>query len=328
MRRLGLLLHQDMSLFEYAIAREAFCWPPTAGWYSVTTLAEQGSVVRTTSGATFPADGNIAGLSEMDSVIVPGWDDLDRRPGKRLVSALHDAHRSGVRLVGLCTATYLFAYAGLLDGRRAATHWVYARDFQARFPAVHLDATTLFVDDNDLMTSAGAAAGIDLCLHLIALDHGQAAASKVARRMVTAPHRRGGQAQFIARPVPALPGADPVSELLNTVADRVDETWDLARMASVANVSERTLRRRIHALTGSSPMRYLLDQRLRRAQELLETTDLPVDTVARRTGFGTGERLRAHFRTELGSTPTAYRSSFRGHRSAALRDERPRRSTA
>jgi AraC family transcriptional activator FtrA len=323
MLRLGLLLHPDMSLFEYAIVREAFCWPPATDWYSVTTLAERGGTVRTSSGDTFPAEGSIAELSDMDSVIVPGWDDLDRRPGSRLVSALHDAHRAGVRLVGLCTASYLFAYAGLLDGRRAATHWLYARDFQARFPAVRLDATTLFTAEDDLMTSAGAAAGIDLCLHLIAIDQGQAAASKVARRMVTAPHRRGGQAQFIPRPVLAVPGADPVAELLNTVADRVDEPWDLARMARVANVSERTLRRRIHALTGAGPMRYLLDQRLRRAQELLETTDIPVDTVARRSGFGTGERLRAHFRTTLGSTPTAYRSSFRGHRPAALWEERP-----
>ena len=323
MLRLGLLLHPDMSLFEYAIVREAFCWPPTTDWYSVTTVTERGGIVRTKSGDAFRADGNIAELSDMDSVIVPGWDDLERRPGKRLVSALHDAHRAGVRLVGLCTASFLFAYAGLLDGRRAATHWIYARDFQARFPAVRLDATKLFVDEDDLMTSAGAAAGIDLCLHLIALDHGQAAASKVARRMVTTPHRRGGQAQFIARPVPALLGADPVAELLNTVADRVDEPWDLARMVSAANVSERTLRRRVHALTGAGPMRYLLDQRLRRAQELLETTDIPVDNIARRAGFGTGERLRAHFRTALGSTPTAYRRSFRGHRPAALGEERP-----
>ncbi|MEW1722610.1 helix-turn-helix domain-containing protein [Streptomyces sp. NPDC093109] len=218
--------------------------------------------------------------------------------------------RPGTRLVSICTGGYVLAAAGLLDGRPATTHWSSAAHFQRLFPRVGVDADVLFIDDGDVLTSAGVAAGIDLCLHIVRRDHGSAVANEVARRTVVPPHRDGGQAQYIRRPVP-----EP--RLATTTAAR---TWALARlhqpiqlrdMAEQESMSVRTFTRRFREESGISPGQWLVRQRVERARQLLESTDLPVDRVARDAGFGTAQSMRQHLQTALGVPPTAYRRAFR-----------------
>ncbi|MET9255643.1 helix-turn-helix domain-containing protein [Streptomyces sp. NPDC003717] len=253
-------------------------------------------------------------LATADTVVVPASDELGPALGEgRLTDELTAALariRPGTRLVAVCTGGYVLAAAGLLDGRPATTHWAYAEHFQRLFPAVRVDADVLFVDDGDVLTSAGVAAGVDLCVHIVRRDHGTGVANDVARRTVVPPHRDGGQAQYIERPVPD-PRQSSTTRARAWALARLHEPIQLRDMAAQEAMSVRTFTRRFREESGLSPGQWLTQQRVERARHLLESTGLSVDRVARDAGFGTAQSMRQHLQGVLGVTPTAYRRTFR-----------------
>ncbi|MGW5026604.1 GlxA family transcriptional regulator, partial [Streptomyces albidoflavus] len=227
---------------------------------------------------------------------------------------LRRAHEEGARIVGLCTGAFVLAAAGLLDGRPATTHWMYAPTLAKRYPSVHVDPRELFVDDGDVLTSAGTAAGIDLCLHIVRTDHGSEAAGALARRLVVPPRRAGGQERYLDRSLPEEIGADPLAEVVAWALEHLHEQFDVETLAARAYMSRRTFDRRFRSLTGSAPLQWLITQRVLQAQRLLETSDYSVDEVAGRCGFRSPVALRGHFRRQLGSSPAAYRAAYRARR--------------
>jgi AraC family transcriptional regulator, transcriptional activator FtrA len=252
-------------------------------------------------------------LDRADTIVVPGWTSRESRPRPDLYAALRRAHERGARLVSFCTGAFLLAEAGLLDGRRATTHWDSTDVFAARFPEVEVDPTVLYVDDGNVLTSAGAAASIDLALHLIRTDFGADIANKVARDMVVSPHRAGGQAQFIETPIATRePDADLLSETMAWAAERLGEPLSVADMASRTALSSRQFTRQFRSRTGTSPHQWLLTQRTALAQRLLETTDRSIEQVAGEAGFGTPAAMRLHFQRALHTSPAAYRRCFQG----------------
>ncbi|MGY1577922.1 helix-turn-helix domain-containing protein [Streptomyces sp. MN13] len=249
-------------------------------------------------------------LALADTVIVPGWADTDQDPPAELVDAVRAAHDAGARVASLCTGAFVLAAAGLLDGKRATTHWAHTRELARRHPKVTVDPDVLYVDNGSVLTSAGKAAAMDLCLHLVRLDHGSSIANKIARRLVVPPHRDGGQAQFIATPVPE-PGNHPLADLFPWVMGRLNEPLTVEDLARQAQMSSRHLGRHFKQVTGTTPLQWLHTQRIRYAQELLETTDDTVDTIATATGMGTATTLRRHFARTVGVPPDTYRRTFR-----------------
>lgn len=229
-------------------------------------------------------------------------------PSDAVVELVREAHRRGVRIASICTGAFVLAEAGVLDGRRATTHWSHADELARRYPKVEVVVDALYVDDGDVLTSAGVTAGLDLCLHLVRRDHGSAVAAAVARRLVMAPHRAGGQAQFITTPV--VSGNDSLEPVMRWMRDHLAEPLTLTTIAAHAAMSPRTLSRQFRAQTGTTPLQWLIRQRLTRAQELLETTELTVTQVATATGFTTPVLLRQHFTKTFATTPTAYRRAF------------------
>jgi len=250
-------------------------------------------------------------LARAGTVLVPGWADVDADPPADLVDAVRAAHEAGARVASLCTGAFVLAAAGLLDGRRATTHWAHTDALAARYPAVTVDPDVLYVDNGSVLTSAGKAAAMDLCLHLVRADHGSAAANTVARRLVVPPHRAGGQAQYVTAPVPARED-HPLTELLPWATARLDRPLTVEDLARRANLSSRHLGRHFRTVTGTTPLQWLLTQRIRRAQELLEKTGDSVDTIAEAVGMGTATTLRRHFNRTVGVPPDTYRRTFRG----------------
>jgi transcriptional regulator GlxA family with amidase domain len=229
-----------------------------------------------------------------------------------VVAELRRAHRRGARLASLCSGAFILAAAGLLDGQRATTHWMYARQLAAMYPAVDVDPGVLYVGSDGVWTSAGTAAAIDLCLHFVRIDHGAEVANVVARRMVVPAHRDGGQAQYVEAPVPAAGGFDdPLGHTLDWAVNHLDEDLTVERLAHRATMSPRTFARRFKAATGTTPLQWVLTQRIVLAQRLLEGTDVPVEVVARQAGFGSAATLRLHFARNVGTAPLAYRHHFR-----------------
>ncbi|MFJ6941041.1 helix-turn-helix domain-containing protein [Streptomyces sp. NPDC101132] len=255
-------------------------------------------------------DEGLDALARADTVIVPGWRDVDREPPAALVEAVRAAHQAGARVASLCTGAFVLAAAGLLDGRRATTHWAHTDELARRHPDVTVDPDVLYVDNGSVLTSAGKGAAMDLCLHLVRLDHGTTVANTVARRLVVPPHREGGQAQFVRTPVPA-PGNHPLAELLPWILARLDEPLTVEDLARQAGMSSRHLTRHFRTVTGTTPLQWLHTQRIRHAQELLEGTDATVDAIATTTGMGTATTLRRHFHRTVGVPPDAYRRTFR-----------------
>ncbi len=268
--------------------------------------------LNTSAGFAIETARGLDGLSDADTVIVPSWRDPKERPPEKLLAALRSAHVRGACVVGLCLGAFVVAEAGLLDGRRATTHWAWAEEFGRRFPQVALDAGALYVDEGDVLTSAGTAAGIDCCLHLVREQLGAEVANRLARRLVVSPHRPGGQAQFIEQPVARDGGGDRLRAALDWAARRIGDPLTLEQLAARSAMSTRTFTRRFRAATGTTFKQWLIDQRLTRARRLLETTDLPVERVATDAGFGTALSMRLHFGASLGTSPLAYRRSFRG----------------
>ncbi|MFJ2648035.1 helix-turn-helix domain-containing protein [Streptomyces sp. NPDC087420] len=252
-------------------------------------------------------------LADADTVVVAACGDVEADLPGELVDAVRAAHARGARVVSLCTGAFVLAAAGVLDGRRATTHWEHAATLAARHPRVQVDPDVLYVDEGTVLTSAGKAAGMDLCLHLVTLDHGAAVANALARRLVVPARRAGGQAQFVAVPAPADTG-HALADLLDWASGRLHQPLTVPDLARRANMSTRNLTRRFTAATGVTPLRWLHTQRVHRAQELLETTDDSVELIAARTGMGTAATLRRHFHRALGVPPDTYRSTFRVHR--------------
>lgn len=275
--------------------------------------------LRTDVGLTLAAAHDLSGIEGAAMVIVPSWADLDRPVPTTLVEALRKAHSRGALLVGLCLGTFAIAATGLLAGRRATTHWAYAEQLRTLHPDVVVDPEVLYVDNGDVVTSAGVAAGLDCCLHLVRARYGAEAALRLARRIVLSPHRQGGQAQFIERPVGANAATDRFARALDGVRAALAAPHSLDSVAEAAGLTRRTFTRRFQKATGTSFGEWLAHQRLEHAQRLLETTDDAIDAIAYRSGFGTATSLRLHFAAKLKTSPTQYRRAFSQRASAGQR---------
>jgi transcriptional regulator GlxA family with amidase domain len=243
-------------------------------------------------------------------VVVSDWRDPAEEPPQPLLEALRAAHAAGARVAALCSGTFVLAAAGLLDDRPATTHWALAGLLAERYPKIDVRAEPLYIDDGDVLTAGGGAAGMDLGLHLLRAQYGAAVANRLARYMVVPPHRSGDQAQYVETPLPVLDEADPVSGALAWALGRLDQELPVERLARRAQMSRRNFDRRFRELTGTTPASWLTHQRVLRAQQLLESTQLPVEQVARQCGFSTGAALRPHFRRLVGTVPAAYRATF------------------
>ncbi|GLY02336.1 helix-turn-helix domain-containing protein [Actinoplanes sp. NBRC 101535] len=303
-----------MPIFELSVPVEVFGNDRSdiaSPWYDLRLCAAEPGPLRTAGGlAVNPAYG-LEDLVAADTVLVPACTrpkQID--PPAALVDAVRRAHAAGRRIVSICTGAYVLAAAGVLDGRRATTHWLNAHDLAYRYPAVTVDARVLYVDEGSVLTSAGTAAAIDLCLHLVRRDHGAAAANETARRMVVPPHREGGQAQFVQPTIRADERGD-LGLVLAWARERLDQPLAVADLAGRAHMSARTFARRFRDELGVTPLQWLLEQRVRLAQELLETTDDTVEQIARRAGFGTSAGLRQHFGRIISVSPQSYRHVFR-----------------
>nr|WP_055508002.1 helix-turn-helix domain-containing protein [Nonomuraea pusilla] len=310
MKTVALAVTDGMLHFELALAYEVFGADLTHladPWYSLVVCGP--GPVRAGRFLLEP-DHGLDRLPRAGTVIVPGLADVDEDPPADLVEAVRAAHDAGARVASLCTGAFVLAAAGLLDGRRATTHWSHTRALAERHPDVRVDPDVLYVDNGSVLTSAGKAAAMDLCLHLVRLDHGSSVANAVARRLVVPPHRDGGQAQFVTTPVPA-PGNHPLADLFPWVIERLDRPLTVEDLARQARMSSRNLTRHFRSVTGTTPLQWLLTQRIRHAQELLETTDDGVDAIAAATGMGTATTLRRHFNRTVGVPPDAYRRTFR-----------------
>ncbi|WP_436500444.1 GlxA family transcriptional regulator [Actinokineospora sp. HUAS TT18] len=257
----------------------------------------------------YPVVRGLDALVDADTVVVPAVPDVDADPPAELVDAVRAAHAVGARVVSLCTGAFVLAEAGLLDGRRATTHWIHAPVLSERYPMVEVDPSVLYIDNGDVLTSAGKAAAMDLCLHVVRADYGVAVANALARLLIVPPHRPGGQAQFIANPVSDERG-HPLSDLFAWLLANLDRPVTVADMARRAHMSTRSLTRHFAAVTGTSPLQWVLTQRIHRAQELLESTSDGVDLIADRTGMGTSTTMRRHFHRMVGVSPDTYRRTF------------------
>ncbi|MDX1266992.1 MAG: helix-turn-helix domain-containing protein [Oceanisphaera sp.] len=279
--------------------------------YDLVVCAEQAGSSATLSGFSINVSHDLSALSTADTVIIPAWFDPDERPSKALLDALRAAHARGARLVGLCLGAFVLAEAGLLYGRRASTHWVWADDFTQKYPDVSFDFDVLYVDDGDILTSAGTAAAIDCCIHLVRCDHGADVANRLARRLVTAPHRGGGQAQYIEQPLPRLVDCDRLARAMAWATDNLTQSVGLDSMAAQAVMSRRNFSRQFRKATGTTVSHWLLAQRLALAQRLLETSELNIDRVASDAGFASTVTFRQHFSAAFSISPAAYRKQFR-----------------
>lgn len=327
----ALLTTPGMNPFEFSIACEVFgilrgevlARMPEPRWYDLRVVAERpGAQVPTPFGFALTVERGLDDLVSADTVIVPmapkpaeaegqpaGWR-TPTLPGPEVLDALRQASANGARMVSFCSGAFTFAEAGLLDGRRATTHWMYLESFRARYPRVQVVPDVLYVDEGDVLTSAGSASGMDLALHIVRQDHGDDAADMVARRMVVAPHRDGGQAQYTTVP-PTPRGGTPFAALLDWVVEHLHEPLEVSDLARCAGMSDRTFARRFREATGTTPHQWLTRQRVSRARQLLETTDWTVDVVADRSGLGTAANLRARLREACGVSPSSYRQRFR-----------------
>jgi AraC family transcriptional regulator, transcriptional activator FtrA len=312
-RRVAVLGTDQMAAFEMGVACEVFGTDRSDRgiplWDFALCLPGSGPV-RIRSGFTVDSPYGLERVAEADLVIVPAWYHLANRPGPDLVEAMRAAADRGAWLLGFCSGTFALAHAGLLDGQRATTHWYYADQFRALFPDIDLDPDVLYVADGPVMTSAGTAAAIDLSLHVLRLVDGPEVANAVARRMVVPPHREGGQSQYVEHPLPEDDDHD-LTDLLAWMAEHLEEDLPVSRLARRAHMSERTFARRFRGETGTTPHSWLTWQRVLHAQRLLETTDLDIDHIARRSGFGNPAMLRHHFQARVGTPPQRYRRTFR-----------------
>lgn len=308
------LAYDGLCTFEFGVAVEVFglVRPEMGeGWYRHATAAIEPGPLRAAGGLTVTASGGLDLLEQADLIVVPGWRGILMPVPEDLLEALKAAHARGARLMSLCSGIAVLAATGLLNGRRATTHWRYADIIAARHPEIRLDPDVLYIDEGQVLTAAGSAAGIDLCLHVVRRDFGPDAANSVARRLVVPPHREGGQAQFIERPMPREREARRLAPLLDWLEANLDANVSLADMAARAGMSERSFQRKFRQWTGMAPWEFLLSRRLRHACDLLERNrETSLDDIAMAAGLGTAATMRHHFRTRLATSPAAYRLRF------------------
>ncbi|MFF0313960.1 transcriptional regulator FtrA [Micromonospora sp. NPDC005252] len=312
--RVAVLAYPGMSVFETGIVTEVFGLPRPefdVDWYDLVICAEKPGPVPVVGGVSLHTPYGLAELAAARTVIVPGVPDVTADPSPALVAALRRAHTRGARIMSICSGAFALAGAGLLDGRRATTHWRYAELLARRYPRVEVDPDVLYLDDGDLLTSAGSAAGLDLSVHVVRRDHGAAIANAVARRLVIPPHRDGGQAQFVEAPVTADPGDDRIAASIEWALAHLAEPLSIARLAGRAHMSPRTYLRHFTRATGTSPIRWLIDQRVRASLALLEETEAPIEQIAGAVGFDTPVTYRHHFGRIMLTSPSAYRRAFR-----------------
>ncbi|GCD21530.1 AraC family transcriptional regulator [Cellulomonas algicola] len=310
-RLVAVVAFDGISPFLLAVPQAVLGARPLRGTaYDVQVCASSPGSLPTEAGYEIRVPHGLDLLERADLVVLPSWD-LTREPPADLLDAVRAAHARGARVVGLCLGAFVVAAAGLVDGREAATHWHAAETLARRHPSVHVRSDVLWSDLGDVVTSAGVAAALDCCLHVVRTDLGAHVAAEVARSLVLAPHRDGSQAQFVPVPVAPADGTDPVARAMAWAAQRLDEPLDLDTWATHAHVSRRTLTRQFRARTGTSPSAWLLEQRLARARALLEQGDEPVEVVARRAGFGSSASLRAHFARRFRTSPRQHRAAFR-----------------
>lgn len=278
--------------------------------YRLVICGERAGMVMTMSGFRIEIEHDLRALEQADTIIMPAWRDPDESAPPALLHALRTAHARGARIAGLCLGTFVLAQAGLLDGRTAATHWAWSDDFLRRHPDVTLDRKSLYIDDGDILTSAGTAAAIDCCLHLLRCDHGAEIANRVARRMVVAPHRDGGQAQYIEQPLPGWQDSDRLGPTLDWALENLCKPLTLDLLASKAGMSRRNFTRRFKAKTGATVAQWVLNHRLASAQRLLETSSKTVDLIAETVGFGSPASFRQNFAAAFEISPSGYRRQF------------------
>ncbi|MFH8662242.1 GlxA family transcriptional regulator [Streptomyces afghaniensis] len=318
MHSVAILVLDRVVPFDMAAPQQTFAWthmPDGRPAYRVRLCAETPEV-RADGGFTLRIDRGLDALAEADTIIVPGCSPEAPPPSARVLAALRQAAEAGTRIASVCVGAFVLAEAGLLDGLRATTHWVAADDLARRFPRVEVQPDVLYVDNGQILTSAGAAAALDLCLHMIRRDLGSAVAANIARMSVMPLEREGGQAQFIVHEHPPVPRGSALEPLLEWIEDNLAHEVTLSALAERAGMSERTFSRRFREQTGTTPLQWLLRARVRRAQYLLENTDHSVERIARQAGFGSPTAFRERFRKVVGTTPYAYRTAFHGKTNA------------
>ncbi len=313
MTTIAAILMDDISDFDVGVVCEVFASPPPdvhRPWYDLILCSMDGRPIRSHGGVTRTVAHDLNAVVRADTVIVPDWPDPEQTVPDYLTRAVISAYNRGARLVSFCTGAFVLAAAGLLDGRRATTHWAWSDQLARQYPQITVDAQALYIDDGQILTGAGTAASVDLALHVVRQDHGADVANRVSRYLVAAPHRDGGQAQFIDAPIPAAHDDVLLAPVLSWMVEHLADPISVEQLAARVAVSPRTFLRRFRAATGITPYQWVLRQRIFRAQQLLERTTESVDRIAELCGFGSAASLRTHFRDIVGTAPLMYRRTF------------------
>jgi AraC family transcriptional activator FtrA len=304
--------YDRLCTFEFGCTVELFALPRPelkVPWYDFAVCAAERGPIRATGGIAMQVSHSLRLLERADTIIIPGWRDADEAPPEELLRKLREAYERGARLCSICSGVFVLAAAGVLDGKRATTHWKYVERLAARYPGIRVEPNALYVDEGQVLTSAGSAAGLDMLVHLVRKDFGAKIANQVAQRLVIPPHREGGQAQFVPRPVPS-DERGRLAKLLDWIRAHLAAEHTIESLAAQAAMSTRTLQREFKAATGLAPYAWIVRERIARAKELLETGRLPALRIAERVGMGSAESLRHHFRAHVGTTPARYRARF------------------
>ena len=310
---LVILAYDDLRTFEYAIAAEIFRSDRRSqfdGWYEPRIVCMEGKSARGYGGVVIEADSGLEAIEGARTIVIPGWRDPSEAPPPRVLAALRRAAARKARMLSICSGVFVLAHAGLLDGKRATTHWLYMNDLKTLFPRIQTEEDVLYVDEGDIICSAGSAAGIDACLHLVRRDFDAKTANIVARRLVAPPHREGGQAQYVETPAAARTGRT-IAQAIDWARTRLDKPLRVADLADRSAMSERTFLRRFEAAVGMRPNEWLQRERMARARELLESTSLGLADVAAQCGYESPDTFRVAFRRIVGVSPGAYRRRFR-----------------
>lgn len=311
--RVVVLAYDGLCTFEFGVAVEIFGLPrPEMGetWYRFAVAGVDEGELRATGGIRILADGDLSLLERADLILVPGWRGIDAAVPDALCDALRRASARGCQLLSICSGVFVLAATGLLDRRKATTHWRYIEALKTRYPAIDVVEDVLYQDEGDILTSAGSAAGIDLCLHVVRRDYGMEAANRVARRLVIPPHRDGSQTQQLSRPVAQLRESQRLGQLFDFLHQHLALAHTVDSLARRVGMSQRTFLRRFQDATGTTPTRWLLNERLLRAKDYLENSKLSIDSIAEQTGFGQAATLRHHFRQHYALSPARYRKQF------------------
>ncbi|MGL1920647.1 MAG: transcriptional regulator FtrA [Hyphomicrobiales bacterium] len=315
-----IIAYNQLAMFEFGIATEAFNLerPEFEHWYDCQIIAVEPTPLKARGNITIDAEYNFEKIKKSDIIIIPGWSGMDKPVPQDFKDALLIAYKNGARIATICSGVFVLAKLdeemGILNGKKVTTHWKNAITLQSKFPNLNIDPDILYIDEGQILTSAGSAAGLDLCLHIIRQDFGAKIANQVAQRLVLPAHREGGQKQYIPQPLTPKDQSGDIAELLDKVRMELENDWPVAQMANHAVMSERSFLRKFKQVTGETPKAWLVKERLFKVKEMLEASDASVSQIAEATGFVTPETLRHHFRRLLGTSPLHYRSQFKEFR--------------